>query len=432
MSSPPPYRKVGKYMKVAVIGSGGREHAIIKALKKNSGIEQLYAIPGNAGMSEAICKNIDVSDNKAIVLYCKENSIDYVVVAPDNPLVAGLVDSLEEAGIAAFGPHASAAVIEGSKVFAKNLMKKYKIPTAEYEVFDNLGKALRYVSTCSLPAVIKADGLALGKGVIIAYTREEAISAVETIMLDKKFGKSGDKIVVEEFLVGEEVSVLAFTDGKTLIPMISSMDHKRALDNDMGLNTGGMGAIAPNPYYTEEIADTCMREIFLPTMHAMNAENRRFKGCLYFGLIITERGVKVIEYNCRFGDPEAQVVLPLLKSDLLDIMLATTDERLSEMDVSWSDKHACCVILASGGYPQSYKTGFKIEGLKNTDGVYMAGVGKKNGEYCTAGGRVLGITKLGDTLRDAVDNTYRAVRSIRFEGMHIRGDIGKKALGVEK
>ena len=346
-------------MKILVVGGGGREHAIIKKLKLNKSVEKIYALPGNGGMADdAQCVAIDAKDIDGIVSFAVENKIDYAVVAPDDPLVLGCVDALEAKGIPCFGPRANAAIIEGSKVFSKNLMKKYGIPTAKYETFNDMEKALEYLETAPVPTVIKADGLALGKGVIIAQTREEAKEAVVSMMKDKKFGKSGENIVIEEFLEGPEVSVLSFTDGKTLVPMISSMDHKRAKDNDQGLNTGGMGTIAPNPYYTEEVAKECMEKIFLPTINAMNSEGRTFKGCLYFGLMITKDGPKVIEYNCRFGDPETQVVLPLLESDLLTVMQAVTNGTLSETEVKFSDKSACCVIMASDGYPVSYKKGY--------------------------------------------------------------------------
>ena len=339
-------------MKILVVGGGGREHAIIKAIKKSQNVEKIYALPGNGGIAaDAECVAIGAKEIDKIVAFAVENQIDYAVVAPDDPLVLGAVDALTEKGIPCFGPNARAAIIEGSKAFSKNLMKKYHIPTAEYEIFDNLKEAVSYLKTVSFPTVVKADGLALGKGVIIAQNYEEAVEAVRSMMEDKVFGASGDHVVIEEFLTGPEVSVLSFTDGKTLVPMVSSMDHKRAKDNDEGLNTGGMGTIAPNPYYTKEIADACMETIFLPTMRAMNAEGSSFKGCLYFGLMLTPRGPKVIEYNCRFGDPETQVVLPLLKSDLLEVMQAVTEERLADTKVEFSDGAACCVIMASDGYP---------------------------------------------------------------------------------
>ncbi|MBQ1712238.1 MAG: phosphoribosylamine--glycine ligase, partial [Firmicutes bacterium] len=378
-------------MKILVVGGGGREHAIIKKLNENPAVDVIYAVPGNAGMAEdAECVKISVSDLDAIVDFAKSHFVDYAVVAPDNPLVDGCVDKLEEAGIPSFGPRANAAIIEGSKVFSKNLMKKYGIPTAAYEVFTSAADALEYVKTCPIPTVVKADGLALGKGVVIAETREDAQAAIVSIMEDKKFGASGDSIVIEEFLTGPEVSVLSFTDGKVVVPMVSSMDHKRALDGDKGLNTGGMGTIAPNPYYTPEIAERCMKEIFLPTLDAMNKEGRTFKGCLYFGLMLCAYGPKVIEYNCRFGDPETQVVLPLLKSDLLTIMQAVTDERLAETKVEFSDGAACCVVVASDGYPGSYEKGkpLTIED-EVKDKVFVAGAAFKDGVLVTNGGRVL-------------------------------------------
>ena len=348
-------------MKIAVVGGGGREHAIIKKLKENKSVEKIYALPGNGGIAaDAECVNIGAKDIEAITKFAVDNKIDYAVVAPDDPLVLGAVDSLENAGIPCFGPRANAAIIEGSKIFSKNLMKKYNIPTAEYEVFDNAENAIKYLSDCKYPAVIKADGLALGKGVIIAQTKEEAVDAIHSMMEDRVFGDSGTKVVVEEFLTGPEVSVLSFTDGNTVVPMVSSMDHKRAHDNDEGPNTGGMGTVAPNPYYTKEIAEECMEKIFLPTIKAMNAEGRTFKGCLYFGLMLTENGPKVIEYNCRFGDPETQVVLPLLESDLLTVMQAVTNGTLAETEVKFGNGSACCVILASKGYPVKYESGYEI------------------------------------------------------------------------
>ncbi len=417
-------------MKVIVVGGGGREHAIIKKLKLNKSIEKIYALPGNAGMmGDAECVDIGAKDIPAIVEFAVNNKIDYAVVAPDDPLVLGAVDALEEKGIPCFGPRANAAIIEGSKVFSKNLMKKYNIPTAAYEVFDNMEKALEYLETAPIPTVIKADGLALGKGVIIAETREDAKKAVVEMMQDKKFGKSGDNIVIEEFLTGPEVSVLSFTDGKTVVPMISSMDHKRAGDNDTGLNTGGMGTVAPNPYYTESVANECMEKIFLPTVNAMNAEGRTFKGCLYFGLMLTPNGPKVIEYNCRFGDPETQVVLPLLESDLFTVMQAVTNGTLSETEVKFSDKNACCVIMASAGYPQDYKKGFEMDIPEDiSDSVYVAGASLKDGKLVTNGGRVLGATAVEDTLAAAVKSAYGLVERITFENAYYRHDIGAKAL----
>ena len=421
-------------MKVLVVGSGGREHAIIKKIKENPEVDKIYALPGNGGMAgDAECVNIAAMDIKGIVDFAVKEKVGYAVVAPDDPLAAGCVDALEDEGVPCFGPRAKAAVIEASKVFSKNLMKKYNIPTAAYEVFDDASKALEYVKSAPLPTVIKADGLALGKGVIIAKTREEAEAAVKEIMEDKKFGKSGDRVVIEEFLEGPEVSVLSFTDGKTLVPMVSSMDHKRAGENDTGLNTGGMGTIAPNPYYTKAVAEECMEKIFLPTMEAMNKEGRTFKGCLYFGLMITKDGPKVIEYNCRFGDPEAQVVLPLLESDLLSIMQAVTREELSETEVKFSDKYACCVIAASEGYPVSYKKGFELtipEDVRKD--TFIAGAKLENGKLLTNGGRVLGVTKTADTLKGAIDASYAAMEQIRFENKYIRHDIGARALKALK
>ena len=419
-------------MKVLVIGGGGREHAIIKKLKESKEITKLYAFPGNGGMAEdAECIAGDAKDIDAIVAFAKENKIDYAVVAPDDPLVLGAVDALEKIGVPCFGPRANAAIIEGSKVFSKNLMKKYGIPTAEYEVFSDMEKALEYLDTAPIPTVIKADGLALGKGVIIASTRDEARAAVKEMMQDKKFGKSGDNIVIEEFLTGPEVSVLSFTDGKTVVPMISSMDHKRALDNDMGLNTGGMGTVAPNPYYTDAIAAECMEKIFLPTVNAMNAEGRTFKGCLYFGLMLTPKGPKVIEYNCRFGDPETQVVLPLLDSDLFTVMRAVTEEKLAETEVKFKDAHACCVIMASKGYPEKYDKGFEMTIPEDiADNVYVAGAAIKEGKLVTAGGRVLGAAAVADSLANAVKGAYALVDRISFDNAYYRHDIGARALAA--
>ncbi len=417
-------------MKIMVVGGGGREHAIIKKLKENPNVEEIFALPGNGGMAkDATCVDIGAKDIPAIVSFAVEHSIDYAVVAPDDPLVLGAVDALEEKNIPCFGPRASAAIIEGSKVFSKNLMKKYGIPTASYEVFTDLKEALSYLDTAPIPTVIKADGLALGKGVIIAQTRQEAKEAVCSMMEDKIFGKSGDQIVIEEFLTGPEVSVLAFTDGKTLVPMVSSMDHKRAGDGDTGLNTGGMGTIAPNPCYTAEIADECMRTIFLPTVDAMNQEGRTFKGCLYFGLMLTPTGPKVIEYNCRFGDPETQVVLPLLESDLLTVMQAVTNGTLSEIEVKFKEQCACCVIMASNGYPSSYEKGFEMTIPEEISSkVYVAGATLKDGRLLTNGGRVLGATALAPTLEEAISASYALVEQIHFENAYYRKDIGKKAL----
>lgn len=424
-------------MKVLVVGSGGREHAIIRKLKESPSVTELFCAPGNGGISyDAACVNIKATDIDGIVAYSKENAIDFVVVAPDDPLVLGMVDALEEAGIATFGPNKAAAILEGSKVFSKELMKKYNIPTAKYEVFDDPRKAIDYIDAQNTyPTVIKADGLALGKGVIIAEDFKQAKLAVLSIMEDKQFGDSGNQIVIEEYLTGPEVSVLAFTDGKTVVPMVSSMDHKRALDGDKGLNTGGMGTVAPNPCYTEAHAKEAMETVFLPTVQAMQQEGRPFKGCLYFGLMITDKGIKVIEYNCRFGDPETQVVLPLLETDLFEIFQAIYEQRLEQIDIRWKDEAAACVILASGGYPKSYPSGIEINGL--TDGqlegatVYHAGT-KRNGKLVTAGGRVLGVTATASSLPEALDNAYAAVKEISFEGAHYRKDIGKRALSVLK
>ncbi|MBO7215708.1 MAG: phosphoribosylamine--glycine ligase [Clostridia bacterium] len=417
-------------MKVMVVGGGGREHAIIKSLKKSSEITKLYALPGNGGIAhDAECVNIGAKDLDGIVNFALENNIDYAVVAPDDPLVLGACDRLREKGIPCFGPSKAAAQIEGSKVFSKNLMNKYGIPTAKAECFYDADKALEYVSSCPIPTVIKADGLALGKGVVIAETREEAIDAVKSMMLDNRFGESGKNIIVEEFLTGPEVSVLSFTDGKTVVPMISSMDHKRAKDNDEGLNTGGMGTVAPNPYYTPEMADRCMKEIFLPTIDAMNKEGCPFTGCLYFGLMLTPVGPKVIEYNCRFGDPETQVVLPLLESDLFTVMQAVSNGTLENCEVKFSQKHACCVIEASEGYPEKYASGFEIVQNGEIDGeVYYAGAKIKDGVLVTAGGRVLGVTCVADTLGEAIEKSYAATQKIGFENAYFRKDIGARAM----
>ena len=421
-------------MKLLVVGGGGREHTIIRYLKKNPEIETIFACPGNGGMAEeAICTGIGATDIEKIVAFAVENAIDYAVVAPDDPLVLGCVDKLNEKGIPCFGPKANAAIIEGSKVFSKNLMKKYGIPTAEYEVFEDMEAALRYLETAPIPTVIKADGLALGKGVIIAQTREEARQAVIDMMEGGIFGASGSRVVIEEFLTGPEVSVLAFTDGKVVKPMVSSMDHKRVGDNDTGLNTGGMGTIAPNPYYTEAIAEECMKTIFLPTINAMNAEGRTFQGCLYYGLMLTPKGPKVIEYNCRFGDPETQVVLPLLESDLLTIMRACTDGTLADTEVKFTDKHACCVILASSGYPQSYKKGFEITMTEEAKAhTFVAGGAIKDGKLVTSGGRVTGTTAIADSLEEAIKEAYRISDGVQFEGAYRRSDIGQRALQALK
>lgn len=418
-------------MKVMVVGGGGREHAIIKKLKENKGIEEIYALPGNGGIAlDATCVNIGAKDIAGIAAFAKENKIDFAVVAPDDPLVLGAVDALEAEGIPCFGPNKRAAIIEGSKIFSKNLMKKYGIPTAEYEVFEDMDAALAYLDTAPVPTVVKADGLALGKGVVVAQTREEAKQAVKEMMQDKKFGESGAKIVIEEFLTGPEVSVLSFTDGKTLVPMVSSMDHKRAHDGDQGPNTGGMGTVAPNPYYTKEIAEECIRTIFLPTMHAMNAENRTFKGCLYFGLMLTPKGPKVIEYNCRFGDPETQVVLPLLKSDLFTVMQAVANGMLGDMKVEFSEGHACCVVVASKGYPVSYQSGFELTLPEAKEGeyIFVAGAKKEGEKLLSAGGRVLGVTATADTLQGAIDRAYSLAKQVKFENGFMRADIGKRAL----
>ncbi|MCQ2512553.1 MAG: phosphoribosylamine--glycine ligase [Lachnospiraceae bacterium] len=417
-------------MKVMVVGGGGREHAIIKKVKENKNVSEIFALPGNGGIAkDATCVDIEAKDIAAIAKFAEENKIDYAIVAPDDPLVLGCVDVLEKKGIPCFGPKANAAIIEGSKVFSKNLMKKYNIPTAEYETFDNMEEALKYLETAPIPTVVKADGLALGKGVVIAETRENAKEAVISMMQDKKFGASGEQIVIEEFLTGPEVSVLSFTDGKVVVPMVSSMDHKRAGDNDTGLNTGGMGTIAPNPYYTETIAAECMEKIFIPTMNAMNSEGRTFKGCLYFGLMLTPNGPKVIEYNCRFGDPETQVVLPLLESDLLEVMMATTNETLADTEVKFSDGSACCVIMASEGYPVSYEKGFEMDIPKEVwDKVYVAGAKLKDGKLLTNGGRVLGVTEISDNLEDAIKKSYESVAKIHFDNQYFRTDIGRRAL----
>ncbi len=419
-------------MKILMIGSGGREHALVKKLLESPKCSKLYCAPGNGGISkDAELVDISVMDKENMVRFAKDNKIDLVFVAPDDPLADGMVDAMQQAGIRAFGPNANAAIIEASKVFSKNLMKKYNIPTARYEVFDNTQSAIDYIKKeNTVPVVVKADGLALGKGVIIAQTIEDAVAAVKEIMEDKKFGDSGNHIVVEEFLTGPEVSVLAFTDGKTVKPMVSSKDHKRAYDNDEGLNTGGMGTISPNPYYTDELAEECMETIFKPTIAAMNAEGRPFKGCLYFGLMMTENGPKVIEYNARFGDPEAQVVLPRLKTDLVDICEAVIDERLSELNIEWYDGAAACVVMASGGYPLAYKKGIEMFGLDENGQVegatvYHAGTKLENGKFYTNGGRVLGVTATAETLDKALQKAYAAVDKIKFEGAHYRHDIGR-------
>ena len=421
-------------MKLLVVGGGGREHAIIKSLKKNPDVTEIFAAPGNGGISkDATCVAIGATDIGKIVAFATENAIDYCVVAPDDPLVLGCVDALEAKGIPCFGPSANAAIIEGSKVFSKNLMKKYGIPTAAYEVFDEMEAALSYLETAPIPTVIKADGLALGKGVIIAATREEAKAAVRDMMEGGIFGVSGSRVVIEEFLTGPEVSVLAFTDGKVVKPMVSSMDHKRAGDNDTGLNTGGMGTIAPNPYYTADIAERCMEEIFLPTINAMNAEGRTFTGCLYFGLMLTPNGPKVIEYNCRFGDPETQVVLPLLESDLLTVMQACTNGTLAETEVKFAEKHACCLILASAGYPTAYKKGFELTFTEEAEkATFVAGAKLENGKLVTSGGRVTGTTAVCASLEEAIREAYRIAGGVKFENSYCRTDIGQRALQALK
>lgn len=425
-------------MKVLVVGGGGREHALVRKIKESKKVDEIFCTPGNGGISyDAKCFDVAATDIDGVVNLAKEIKADLVVVAPDDPLVAGMVDALNEAGFKTFGPRANAAIIEGSKVFSKELMQKYNIPTAEYKVFDNAEEAIEYIKERNeFPTVIKADGLALGKGVIIPENLDDAIAGVKEIMEDKIFGASGNNIVVEEFLTGPEVSVLAFTDGKCVKPMVSSMDHKRALDGDKGLNTGGMGTVSPNPYYTQEVAKECMDKIFIPTINAMNNEGRTFKGCLYFGLMITPKGPKVIEYNCRFGDPETQVVLPRLKTDIVDIFEAIDNETLSDLDVEWSDDACACVIMASGGYPKSYPKGIEITGLSNgqLDGVtvYHAGTKLQDNKLVTSGGRVLGVTALGDTLENALKKSYNAVKKIHFEGAHYRRDIGKRALEANK
>ena len=422
-------------MKILVVGGGGREHAIIMKLAESKRTDKLYCAPGNGGISKyAECFDVKATDIDGIVKLAKQLAVDMVVVAPDDPLVLGMVDALNAEGFMTFGPDKAAAIIEGSKVFSKNLMKKYNIPTAAYEVFTNSEEAVEYIKKQNTyPTVIKADGLALGKGVVIAQNEYEAIDAVYSIMEDKIFGESGSKLVVEEFLTGPEITVLAFTDGNVVVPMVSSMDHKRAYDNDEGLNTGGMGTIAPNPYYTNTVAKESMEKIFIPTIKAMCLEGRKFKGCLYFGLMLTPNGVKVIEYNCRFGDPEAQVVLPLLDTDLVDIFEAIYNEKLSELDIKWKNEHCSCVVMASGGYPKKYPTGLEIIGLDDmgqTEGafIYHAGTKFTDGKFYTAGGRVLGVTATGETLTAALNKSYAAVSKINFENAHYRKDIGKKAL----
>lgn len=422
-------------MKVMVVGGGGREHAIIKKIKLNPGVEEIFALPGNGGIAaDATCVDIGAKDIEGIVNFAVEKNIDFAIVAPDDPLVLGAVDALHKAGIKCFGPESKAAIIEGSKIFSKNLMKKYGIPTAAYETFGDINSALAYIENAPLPTVIKADGLALGKGVVIAKTREDAKEAVKEMMLDKKFGESGSKIVIEEFLTGPEVSVLSFTDGNVVVPMISSMDHKRALDNDEGLNTGGMGTVAPNPYYTEDVAKECMEKIFLPTIDAMNKEGRTFKGCLYFGLMITKGGPKVIEYNCRFGDPETQVVLPLLKTDLLTIMQAVEDGTLKDVKVEFEDKSACCVVIASKGYPVKYESGFgiKLPALKQNEDIFVAGAEKNGDKLLSRGGRALGAVAVESDLKSAIKSAYEVAEKVEFSNGYYRKDIGARALKALK
>ncbi|MCX4255321.1 MAG: phosphoribosylamine--glycine ligase [Oscillospiraceae bacterium] len=425
-------------MKILVVGGGGREHAIIMKLAESKRAPKLYCTPGNGGISRyAECFDVSATDIDGVVQLAKKLTVDMVVVAPDDPLVLGMVDALNAEGIMTFGPNKAAAIIEGSKVFSKDLMKKYGIPTAAYEVFTEADKAVAYIKEQnSYPTVVKADGLALGKGVIIAQNEAEAVDAVHSIMEDKIFGESGSKLVVEEFLTGPEISVLSFTDGNVVVPMISSMDHKRALDGDHGLNTGGMGTVAPNPYYTETVAKECMEKIFVPTIKAMKDEGRTFKGCLYFGLMATPNGVKVIEYNCRFGDPETQVVLPLLNTDLVDIFEAVFRGTLEDIDIKWKSECCSCVVMASGGYPKSYPKGLEMSGMDengqvNGVFVYHAGTKYADGKFYTNGGRVIGVTATGETLRAALDKSYKAVKKISFENAHYRTDIGKRALEAE-
>ncbi|MBR1657151.1 MAG: phosphoribosylamine--glycine ligase [Synergistaceae bacterium] len=416
-------------MNILIIGGGGREHVIAKRVAQNPNVSKIYALPGNGGISQiAECVKISAEDIDNITSFAKTHDIDFAVVAPDDPLALGAVDRLEAEGIKCFGPSKNAAVIEGSKVFAKELMAKYNIPTAKYEVFTDIDKALSYAALSDCPIVIKADGLAKGKGVTVAENFQQAREAIMSCMKDKAFGHSGERILIEECLTGKEVTVLAFTDGDTIIPMVSSMDHKRAYDGNKGPNTGGMGVIAPNPYYTPEIAEQCMRTIFLPTMKAMNNEGRKFKGCLYFGLMLTDKGSKVIEYNCRFGDPEAEAVLPLMESDLLDVMMAVRDERLSDVPVRFKEGASCCVVCASSGYPASYLTGYEIdfgnaEGIEGVE-VFHAGTKKEDGKYYTSGGRVLAVNAVSGDLESAREKAYKAVDQVNFEGMRYRTDIG--------
>ena len=419
-------------MKILIIGGGGREHTIAWKLAQSPLVSKLYCAPGNGGISElAECVNIAATDIDGVVKFVDDNGIDLTVVAPDDPLVLGMVDALEAKGHKAFGPRKNAAEIEGSKAFSKDLMKKYGIPTAKYETFDNSSDALAYLQSQSMPIVIKADGLALGKGVIIAQTLAEAEEAVRGMMDGGKFGSAGNRVVIEEFLTGPEVSVLAFTDGKTVRPMVSAQDHKRAYDGDQGLNTGGMGTFSPSRIYTADIAETCMNTVFMPTIDAMNAEGRTFKGVLYFGLMLTADGMKVIEYNCRFGDPETQVVLTRLNSDLAEIMLAVIDERLGDIAIEWADNAAVCVVMASGGYPESYEKGYEISGIADAEScgditVFHAGTAAKDGKITTAGGRVLGITAVAANLDAAIAKAYQGVGNIAFRDAHYRTDIGVK------
>ena len=421
-------------MKVLVVGSGGREHTLVWKIAQSSKVQKIYCTPGNGGISEyAECLPYSAMDIDGIVKFSKEKGIDLVIVAPDDPLAAGMVDCLGAAGITAFGPNREAAIIESSKIFSKNLMKKYGIPTARYETFDNYDHAIEYLRHQQYPIVVKADGLALGKGVIIAPGFDKAQEAINNMMFKKVFGSSGERVVLEEFLTGTEITVMVFTDGKTIIPMLSSQDHKRVLDNDMGLNTGGMGTFAPSRHYTNEVADYCMEKIFKPTIDALNKEGRMFKGVLYFGLILTNDGVKVIEYNARFGDPEAQVVIPLLKNDLIDIFEAVIDERLDKIKIEWDRRSAVCVVAASGGYPKKYEKGYEITGLEEAAAhpditIFHAGTVKKDDKYSTNGGRVLGVTALGNDLPDAINNAYKGISKIHFKDMHYRKDIGKKGL----
>ncbi len=426
-------------MDILVLGSGGREHAIVRKLKESPQVGQLYCAPGNAGIGkDAVCVPLSVMDKEAVLGFAKEHGVDLVFIAPEDPLAAGMADFLEENGVAAFGPNAAAAVIESSKAFSKELMKKYGIPTAGYEIFDDPNEAMDYIEgEGRYPVAVKADGLAVGKGAIIAENAEEARNALQTLMVDKAFGHSGDRVVVEEFLTGPEVTVLSFTDGETICPMVSSMDHKRVGDGDMGPNTGGMGTVSPNPFYTEEVAEICMQQIFLPTVRAMKAEGRPFRGCLYFGLMLTPEGPKVIEYNCRFGDPETQVVLPRLETDLVDILLAVRSGTLKDLEIRWKDQRSACVILASGGYPGSYAKGKVIAGLDENGQVsgatvYHAGTAEQAGQFVTNGGRVLGVTALGDSLEQALQRAYKAAEGIHFEGMIYRRDVGKRALEAER